>query len=69
MVREVTQKDEVIKGIRATEKTKTYLHANVAFTPERVCLGVVAANHWEREGKKNKAAQAKKPIEEKESLR
>ena len=69
LIREVTQKDEVIKGIRVKDKIKTFLHANVAFTPERVCLGVVAVDHWEREGKKNKAAQAMKPIEEKESLR
>ncbi len=69
LIREVTQKDEVIKGIRVKKKLKTFLHANVAFTPERICLGVVAVDHWKREGTKNKAAQTKKPIEEKESLR
>lgn len=69
LIREVTQKEEVIKGIRETKKNKTFLHANVAFTPERVCLGAVAMTHWKRQGKKNKAAQVKKPIEEKESLR
>lgn len=51
LIREVTKKNKVIKGIRATETTKTFLHANVAFTPERVCLGVVAVDHWKREGK------------------
>src|SRR5665811_1015756 len=69
LIREVTQKEEVIKGIRETKKNKTFLHANVAFTPERVCLGAVAMTHWKRQGKKNKAAQVNKPIEEKESLR
>jgi len=69
LIREVTKSTEVIKGIRKTEKVKTFLHANVAFTTERVCLGVVATDHWKRNGKKNKANQAKKPIEEKESIR
>ena len=69
LVREKTKKTEVIKGIRAKEKDKTYLHANVAFTTERVCLGVIKVAHWKREGKKDKAAQVKKPIEEKESIR
>jgi hypothetical protein len=69
LIREVTKKNEVIKGIKATEKAKTFLHANIAFTPERVCLGIVAIDHWKREEKKNRAAQAMKPIEEKESVR
>ncbi len=69
LVREVTKSTEVIKGIRKKEKVKTFLHANVAFTTERSCLGVVAADHWKRNGKKNKATQAKEPIEEKESIR
>ena len=57
LVREKTKKTEIIKGIRAKEKDKTHLHANVAFTTERVCLGVVNAAHWKREGKKEKAVQ------------
>lgn len=69
LIREVTKSTEVIKGIRKTEKVKTFLHANVAFTTERVCLGVVAADHWKRTGKKNKVTQGKEPIEEKESIR
>ncbi len=55
--------------IREKEKVKTFLHANVAFTTERVCLGVINVAHWKRERKKDKAAQAMKPIEEKESIR
>ena len=69
LVREKTKKTDVIKGIRNKEKDKTFLHANVAFTTERVCLGVIHVAHWKRHGKKNKAAQVKKPIEEKESIR
>ena len=69
LIREKTKQTEVIRGIRATEKIKTFLHMNVAFTPERTCLGVVAANHWQRQEKKESAIQAKKPIEEKESIR
>lgn len=69
LIREKTKKTAIIKGIREKEKDKTHLHANVAFTTERVCLGVVHVAHWKREGKKDKAAQVKKPIEEKESIR
>ncbi len=69
LIREVTEKEAAFKNIRGTRKSKTFLHANVAFTPERVCLGVVSVDHWKRGAKKNKAAQVKKPIEEKESLR
>ncbi len=69
LIREKTKKTEAIKGIREKEKVKTFLHANVAFTTERVCLGVINVAHWKREGKKDKAAQAMKPIEEKESIR
>ncbi len=56
-VREKMKKTEVIKGIRTKEKDKTPLHANVAFTTERVCLGVINVAHWKREGKKDKAVQ------------
>ena len=69
LIRERTKQTEQIRGIRATEKIKTFLHASVAFTPARTCLGVVRAEHWERKEKKEAALQAMKPIEEKESLR
>lgn len=52
LIREKTKKTEVIKGIRAKQKITTFLHASVAFTSERVCLGVVNVDHWERKGKK-----------------
>ena len=69
LIREKTKQTELIRGIRATEKIKTFLHASVAFTPARTCLGVVSAEHWERKDKKDAVQQAMKPIEEKESVR
>jgi Transposase DNA-binding/Transposase Tn5 dimerisation domain len=50
-----------------------YLHPTVAFTPERLCLGVVDLWTWVRDvqthGTKDRASRASRPIEEKESLR
>ena len=69
LIRDITQKTDAIKGIRAIRKDKTFLHANIAFTEQRVCLGVVAVDHWKRAGKKNPKIQAQKPIEDKESIR
>lgn len=52
-----------------------YLHPTIAFTPKRLCLGVINAYHWTREELKNKtkaeknAENLKIPIEKKESYR
>lgn len=50
-----------------------YLHPTVAFTPERLCLGVVDLWTWVRDAKthgtKDRASRASRPIEEKESFR
>ena len=50
-----------------------YLHPTVAFTPDRVCLGVVDLWTWVRDaqthGTKDRASRASRPIEEKESFR
>jgi hypothetical protein len=45
------------------------LHATVAFTPERVNLGVVGAKLWQRPEEPVAHERARKPIEEKESYR
>lgn len=44
-----------------------YLHPSIAFTPERLCLGVVDMQHWIRKeiGTRNK--RKRRPIEEKET--
>lgn len=50
-----------------------YLHPTVAFTCERVCLGVLDLWTWARDaqthGTKDRASRASRPIEEKESFR
>lgn len=50
-----------------------YVHPTVAFTPERLCLGVVDLWTWARDaqthGTKDRASRASRPIEEKESFR
>lgn len=50
-----------------------YIHPTVAFTPERLCLGVVDLWTWARDaqthGTKDRASRASRPIEEKESFR
>lgn len=50
-----------------------YIHPTVAFTPERLCLGVVDLWTWVRDaqthGTKDRASRVSRPIEEKESFR
>jgi len=45
------------------------LHTTVAFTPERVNLGVLGAKLWQRPAEPVAHERARKPIEEKESYR
>jgi hypothetical protein len=45
------------------------LHTTVAFTPERVNLGVLGAKLWQRPEEPVAHERARKPIEEKESVR
>ena len=45
------------------------LHTTVAFTPERVNLGVLGAKLWQRPEEPVAQERARKPIEEKESYR
>ena len=65
---------EAMEGKERLSNTKTglWLHPTLAVTPERLPLGVVNVNFWnrspERKGK-NSAARNKTPIEEKESYR
>jgi hypothetical protein len=44
-----------------------YVHASLAVTPERLCLGVVDVQTWSRESLGKSKDRNKKPIEEKES--
>lgn len=44
-----------------------YLHPSIAFTPERVCLGVVEMQHWIRKEIGTRNSRKEKCIEEKET--
>jgi len=56
LAQDTTEDDEIIclgpKGLdtlKAPEKRERRLHPTVAFTPSRICLGVVKAAYWTRE--------------------
>lgn len=55
--------------LKNTEKTERFLHPVLAITPDRVPLGVVSAQLWQRTDESIRKERAKKPIEEKESFR
>jgi hypothetical protein len=68
-----TRPNEVVVGagpLTQDRRTGFYTHAQVAFTPQRLCLGVIDANTWGRDpGDKRKQQHAKVPIQAKESYR
>jgi hypothetical protein len=53
--------------IKNVDKRARRLHPTVAFTPQRICLGVVCANYWERAQPSPRGARRNKGIDEKES--
>ena len=64
----------VMDGRQRLTNTKQgiWLHATIAVTPQRLMLGCVDANFWERKpevAEKNRTVLDKAPIEEKESYR
>jgi hypothetical protein len=65
-------KDVVGKGVgtvRETSRDEYLLHPSVAFTPERVNLGVLPHRLWQRPEEPVGHLRAQRPIEEKESYR
>lgn len=46
-----------------------YLHASIAVTPDRVCLGVLDGKMWSRDKLGKGASRRQRPIQEKESYR
>ena len=69
-----TEDDEIIcrgpKGLgtlKAQEKYEHRLHPAVAFTPSRICLGVVKAAYRTREASSPRAQRRYKGVDEKES--
>ena len=53
--------------LKDTEKHPRRLHPTVAFTPQRICLGVVAAAYWSRDEPSPRAERRRKGVDEKES--
>ena len=51
------------------ERVGLFDHSMVAFSPEGLCLGVVQAHIWTRQGLPQKRLRKNKPIEKKESVR
>jgi hypothetical protein len=75
----LTRPKQQVKGagpLSANSRQGAYLHPLLAFTPERIPLGVVWQTHWARESiettqtqKEKTKALAETPIEDKESYR
>jgi hypothetical protein len=55
--------------VKVKSREEYLLHPTVAFTPERVNLGVLGAKWWQRPEQPVGQARKHKPIEEKESYR
>lgn len=55
--------------IKAQKKFSRRLHPTIAFTPERICLGVVDAQWWSRDKPSPRHERRDKGIDEKESQR
>lgn len=53
--------------LKETEKHARRLHPTVAFTPERVCLGVLKADYWSRSEPSPRQDRRHKGVDEKES--
>ncbi|MBF0219813.1 MAG: IS4 family transposase [Gammaproteobacteria bacterium] len=74
LAQDTTEDDETLnlgpKGLgtlKETAKRDRRLHPTIAFTPERICLGVVRADYWNREEASPRAERRYKGVDEKES--
>lgn len=67
----VSETDKVFESgtLHRTEKDSYWLHPSVAFTPERVNLGVLGYEFWQRAETDSKNTRKHRPIEDKESMR
>jgi len=76
LIQDTTENDERVtlgpKGLgtlKNTKKTSRRLHLTVGFTPEKICLGVVKADYWQRDKKCPRNERIHKGVDEKESGR
>ncbi len=74
LVQDTTEDDEWIclgpKGLgtlKEKEKRARRLHPTVAFTPQRICLGVVKASYWVRDRPRPRPERRYQGVDEKES--
>lgn len=74
LAQDTTENDERItlgpKGLgtlKNSKKMECRLHPTIAFTPEKICLGVVKADYWQRQKKSPRNERRNKGIDEKES--
>jgi len=74
LAQDTTANDEIStlgpKGLgtlKNTKKKECRLHPTVAFTPEKICLGIVNATYWQRDKKSPRKERGEKGIDEKES--
>ena len=76
LVQDTTECDEWVstgpKGVgtlKNREKHSRRLHPTVAFTPQRICLGIVKARWWNRDEPSPRKGRRDKGVDEKESGR
>lgn len=74
LVQDTTEDDDCVclgpKGLgtlKETEKRARRLHPTLAFTPQRICLGVVKADYWSRDCPSPRRERRDKGVDEKES--
>jgi hypothetical protein len=65
----ITQSKPGFGTMKVTEHEQYLLHPTVAFTPERLNLGVLEVKLWQRPEERVAHLRSNKPIEEKESYR
>jgi hypothetical protein len=76
LAQDTTEDDDDIclgpKGLgtlKNTKKIQRRLHPTIAFTPSRICLGVVKAVYWKRDQPSPRSERRYKGVDEKESER
>jgi hypothetical protein len=74
LVQDTAENDDCLclgpKGLGTLKDTAQWerrLHPTVAFTPERICLGVVEAAHWSRDEPSPRSKRRQKGVDEKAS--
>ena len=74
LAQDTTENDERVnlgpKGLgtlKNSKKTECRLHPTIAFTPDKICLGIIKADYWQRLEKSPRNERRNKGVDEKES--